>query len=147
MLADGSEHKYKGTVDFVDRSIDPRTGSILVQASFPNPGKTLRPGQFAKVFLEFEMVSDALLIPQRCITELQGEQSVYVVDENNVVEFRQVNASVTKDGLWLIESGLNPGETVVLEGLQKVRSGVTVNPVQAEFEIPVQDTSQPGSQQ
>jgi len=147
VLADGSEHKYKGTVDFVDRSIDPRTGSILVQASFPNPGKTLRPGQFARVFLEFETVSNALLIPQRCVTELQGEQSVYVVDENNVVEFRQVDASVTKDGLWLIETGLNPGETVVLEGLQKVRSGLTVNPVLTEFEIPVKETSQPGSQQ
>ncbi|HEC43566.1 MAG TPA: efflux RND transporter periplasmic adaptor subunit [Bacteroides sp.] len=136
ILADGSEHEFKGNVDFVDRSIDPRTGSILVQASFPNPGYTLRPGQFARVLLEFENVKDALLVPQRCITELQGQQSVFVVDDNNVAEFRQVEASVTKDGLWLIESGLSAGETVVFEGLQKIRSGVTVNPVQAEINIP-----------
>jgi membrane fusion protein (multidrug efflux system) len=136
VLADGSEHEFKGNVDFIDRSIDPRTGSILIQSSFPNPGKTLRPGQFARVLLEFEKVKDALLVPQRCITELQGQQSVFVVDDNNVAEFRQVKASITKDGLWLIESGLSAGETVVFEGLQKIRSGVTVNPVQAEFNIP-----------
>ena len=136
VLADESEHEYKGNVDFVDRSIDPRTGSILVQASFPNPDLSLRPGQFARVLLEFENVKNAILVPQRCITELQGQQSVFVVDENNVVEFRQVEASVTKDGLWLIESGLSADETVVFEGLQKVRSGMTIKPVQAEFKIP-----------
>ena len=147
VLSDGSVHDHNGTVDFVDRSIDPRTGSILVQASFPNPRQTIRPGQFARVLLEFETIQNALLVPQRCITELQGEQSVFVVDENNVVEYRQVKASVTKDGLWLIESGLNPGETVVFEGLQKVRSGVTIKPVQAEFKIPAQETAEPDSQQ
>jgi len=142
VLSDGSVHKYRGTVDFVDRSVDPRTGSILVQASFPNPKKSLRPGQFARVLLEFELLPDAILVPQRCITELQGQQSVFVIDENNVVEFRQVEASSTKDGLWLIESGLEAGETVIFEGLQKVRSGLTIKPVQAEFIIPEQD---PGS--
>jgi len=146
ILADGSEHKYKGSVDFVDRSIDPRTGSLLVQASFPNPGKTLRPGQFARILLEFETVSNALLVPQRCITELQGEQSVYVVDADNVIEYRQVEASATKDGLWLIESGLEAGETVVFEGLQKVRSGVTVKPLQAEFNLPEQEAEKTDSQ-
>ncbi len=136
VLSDGSIHKEKGTVDFIDRSIDPRTGSILVQASFENPGYTLRPGQFARVQLEFEKVAGALLVPQRCITELQGQESVFVVDENNTVQFRQVEASVTKGGLWLIESGLEAGETVVFEGLQKVRSGTLVNPVLTEFSIP-----------
>ena len=136
VLSDGSIHPQKGTVDFIDRSVDPRTGSILIQSTFPNPRHTLRPGQFARVVLEFEMVHDALLLPQRCITELQGQQSVFVVDENNVIEFRQVEASVTRDGLWLIESGLQPGEQVVFEGLQKVRSGMTVKPVQAEYNPP-----------
>jgi membrane fusion protein (multidrug efflux system) len=136
VLSDGSIHPQKGTVDFVDRSVDPRTGSILIQASFPNPRQALRPGQFARVELEFEMVRDALLLPQRCITELQGQQSVFIVDENNVVEFRQVEAGVTRDGLWLIESGLQPDEQVVFEGLQKVRSGMTVKPVQAEYNPP-----------
>jgi membrane fusion protein (multidrug efflux system) len=136
VLSDGSIHPQKGTVDFVDRSVDPRTGSILIQSTFPNPRQALRPGQFARVVLEFEMVRDALLLPQRCITELQGQQSVFVVDENNVIEFRQVEASVTRDGLWLIESGLQPGEQVVFEGIQKVRSGMTVKTVQAEYNPP-----------
>jgi membrane fusion protein (multidrug efflux system) len=136
VLSDGSVHDYKGSVDFVDRSVDPRTGSILVQASFPNPRKTIRPGQFARIQVEFETVSDALLLPQRCITELQGVQSVFVLGENNRVEYREVEASVTKAGLWLIESGLQPGEKVVFEGLQKIRSGAAVNPVPAEFLIP-----------
>jgi membrane fusion protein (multidrug efflux system) len=136
VLSDGCIHPQKGTVDFVDRSVDPRTGSILIQSTFPNPRQALRPGQFARVVLEFEMVRDALLLPQRCITELQGQQSVFVVDENNVIEFRQVEASVTRDGLWLIESGLQPGEQVVFEGIQKVRSGMTVKTVQAEYNPP-----------
>jgi membrane fusion protein (multidrug efflux system) len=147
VLADGSEHPHRGSVEFVDRSIDPRTGSILVQANFPNPGLTLRPGQFAKVLLEFEKIPDALLVPQRCITELQGEQSVYVVNDSNVVEFRQVVATITKDGLWLIESGLEAGETVVLEGLQKVRSGVRVKPVPAEFRVQAKEPADTASGQ
>ena len=132
VLSDGSEHEFKGSVDFIDRSIDPRTGSILIQSSFPNPRKTLRPGQFARVLLEFETVENALLVPQRCITELQGEQSVFVVDADNRVEFRQVDASVTKDGLWLIESGLEAGERVIFEGLQKARSGIIVKPLEVK---------------
>jgi membrane fusion protein (multidrug efflux system) len=136
VLSDGTIHDYKGSVDFIDRSIDPKTGSILIQATFPNPEKVLRPGQFARIMIEIEMVNDAILVPQRCISEIQGQQNVFVVGEDNVVEFRRVEASITRDGLWLIESGLEAGETVVFEGLQKVRSGMTIHPVPAEFEIP-----------
>ena len=134
-LADGSLHEYKGSVDFIDRSLDPATGSILLQASFPNPGRTLRPGQFAKVILEFEMIENAVLVPQRCITDLQGQQSVYVVKEDQTVEYREVEATVTRDGLWLVQDGLNPGEKVVFEGLQKVRSGMTITPDLVTFSI------------
>jgi membrane fusion protein (multidrug efflux system) len=136
VLSDGSLHPYTGNVDFIDRSVDPRTGSILVQASFPNPRKSLRPGQFARVLLEFQVVQDALLVPQRCITELQGIQSVFVVLADNTVEQRNVIATATKDGLWLVESGLQPGETVVMEGLQKIRTGMTVQTVPGDFKLP-----------
>lgn len=134
-LADGSVHKYKGSVDFVDRSLDPTTGSILIQASFPNPDRTLRPGQFAKVLLEFETIEDAILVPQRCVSELQGQHSVYVVRDDQTVEFREVEATASKDGLWLITEGLNPGERVVFEGVQKVRSGMTITPKLVEFSV------------
>jgi membrane fusion protein (multidrug efflux system) len=134
-LADGSLHEHKGSVDFIDRSLDPATGSILLQASFPNPGRTLRPGQFAKVILEFEMIENAVLVPQRCITDLQGQQSVYVVKEDQTVEYREVEATVTRDGLWLVQDGLNPGEKVVFEGLQKVRSGMAITPDLVTFSI------------
>jgi membrane fusion protein (multidrug efflux system) len=136
VLSDGSVHPYRGSVDFIDRSIDPRTGSILLQATFPNPKRSLRPGQFARVLLEFMVVEDALLVPQRCITELQGQQSVYVLKDDNTVEYRDIEATATKDGLWLVRTGLEPGETVVMEGLQKIRSGMTVHPVEGEFDIP-----------
>ena len=92
------------------------------------------------------MVTGALLVPQRCITELQGQASVFVVDENNTVQFRQVEASLTKDGLWLIESGLEAGETVVFEGIQKVRSGTLIKPVLTEFSIPGQEDSETTTQ-
>ena len=80
------------------------------------------------------MADDALLVPQRCVTELQGQYSVYVVDENNVVSARQVKATQKIGDLWLIEDGLNPEEKVVLTGLQKVAAGVTTNPTLVEFE-------------
>ena len=141
MLADGSLHDYKGSIDFIDRSIDPRTGSILIQGSFPNPDRNLRPGQFARVLLDFETISDALLVPQRCITELQGQQFLYVVSPENEVEYRQVVAHVGKKGIAWVESGLNPGDKVVFEGLQKVSSGMKVTPVLTDFVIPEKDAS------
>jgi len=106
VLADGSVHEEAGTVDFIDRSIDPRTGSILVQASFPNPMSKVRPGQFARVMLEFEMVSNALLVPQRCITELQGEQSVLkLVNYSRYVTGRENNLFLS----WMQTMWLNSG--------------------------------------
>ena len=128
MLADGSIHDHKGSIDFIDRSIDPRTGSILIQGSFPNPEHKLRPGQFARVLVDFETIPGALLVPQRCITDLQGKQFLYVVSPEDEIEYRQVVAHVGKQGLAWVESGLNPGEKVVFEGLQKVSSGMKVKP-------------------
>lgn len=147
VLADGSIHDQKGSIDFIDRSIDPRTGSILIQGSFPNPDRNLRPGQFARVLVDFETISDALIVPQRCITDLQGQQFLFVVSPEDTVEYRQVVAHVGKNGLAWIENGLNPGERVVFEGLQKVRSGIKVTPVLAEYKLPGKDASSASSSQ
>ncbi len=134
ILADGSLYESKGHIDYIDRNVDASTGSMLVQASFPNPNRLLRPGMYTKVRIELTTAENALLVPQRSVIELQGQYSVYVVDDNNVVSARQVKAIQKIGDLWLIEEGLEPNDRVVLTGLQKVAAGVTVNPSQVEFE-------------
>jgi membrane fusion protein (multidrug efflux system) len=129
ILADGSVYERKGKVDFIDREVDSATGSILVQASFPNPDEILRPGQFAQIRARVDVVKDGILIPQRCIMELQGLYSVYVVGEDNTVKQREVQVGPRIDRFWLVTEGLQSGEKVVYEGLQKVRTGTIVNPV------------------
>lgn len=134
ILADGSVYQETGNIDFIDRNIDPMTGSMLVQASFDNPDRILRPGMYTKVKIQLGIVEDALLVPQRCVMELQGQNSVYVVDEENKVQTRQVIAIEKIGDLIGIEEGLKAGERVVIDALQKVASGTTVNPVIVEFE-------------
>ena len=134
ILSDGNTYEQKGRIDFVNRNVDPTTGSLLVQAHFPNPDNILRPGLYAKVKAPMDLVVGALLVPQRCVTELQGQYSVFVVDENNTVQARQVMVGERIGDLWLIEDGLEVGETVVIDGLQKVGTGLKVNPSLIEFE-------------
>jgi membrane fusion protein (multidrug efflux system) len=128
LLADGSRYPYKGKFDFADREIDPTTGAMLIQSSFSNPDYILRPGQYAKVVVEIDVVENGIMIPQRCIMELQGLYSVFIVNENNKVEQRRLTAGPKISDFWLIKNGLEIGEKVVYEGLQKVREGMTVDP-------------------
>jgi membrane fusion protein (multidrug efflux system) len=102
ILADGSLYGYKGKVDFIDREVDPTTGSMLLQASFPNPDEILRPGQFAKVKALVTVVKDGILIPQRCVMELQGLYSVYVVGDGDKVQTREVKVGPKIKQFWLI---------------------------------------------
>jgi len=129
ILADGSLYKHKGKVNFVDREVNATTGSMLVQASFPNPDQLLRPGQFARVKAKADVVKNGILIPQRCVTELQGLNSVFVVDNSNKVENREVKVGTKIKQFWLITEGLKSGEKIVYEGLQKVKDGAVVNPI------------------
>ena len=129
VLVDGSTFKYKGNIVFFDREVDPTTGAILVQAAFPNPERFLRPGQFAKIRATIDVVKNGIIIPQRCIMELQGKHSVYVVTSENKVERREVKTGVTIGSNWLILEGLKSGDKIIYEGLQKVRPGITVNPI------------------
>ncbi|MBW2227910.1 MAG: efflux RND transporter periplasmic adaptor subunit, partial [Deltaproteobacteria bacterium] len=140
ILADGSLYEEKGKPQFIDRNVDPTTGAILVQASFPNPQELLRPGQFAKVKALVAVVKDGILIPQRCVMELQGRFSVYVVGEGDKVETREVKAGPKIKQFWLIIEGLKPGENVVYEGLQKVKAGAVVKPTIKEIESTVEES-------
>ena len=136
ILADGSLYQHKGGVNFADREVDSTTGAMLVQASFPNPDQLLRPGQFARVKARTNVIKGGILIPQRCVTELQGTHSVFVVDNSNRVKTREVKAGPKINQFWLITEGLKPGEKVVYEGLQKVRDGALVNPIIEKIELP-----------
>ena len=132
ILADGSLYEHKGRYDFIDREVDPTTGAILIQASFPNPDELLRPGQFARVKGEFEVVKHGILIPQRSVIELQGLHSVYLINDSNKVVKQNVKVGPKIKDFWLITEGLKSGEKVVYEGLQKVKEGITVNPTLQE---------------
>jgi len=127
ILGDGSEFEHKGLVDFVDREVDPTTGSLLVQATFPNPVQLVRPGQFAKVRVVYEKVEDGILIPQRCVNEFQGRFNVFIVNDNDVIEIRRVTIGGTFEDKFFIREGLEAGERLVYEGLQKVSEGIKVN--------------------
>lgn len=134
ILADGSIHDHLGKMDFAGREIDPSTGTLLLQASFSNPDRILRPGQYAKVRLRERTVKDGLLVPQRCIMELQGQYSVYVVDSGNKVVKQRIETSGTIDDFWLVTSGLSEGDKIVIDALQKVRPEMEINPVVTSFE-------------
>ena len=133
ILIDGSVYGHKGKADFVDREVDTTTGAMLVQASFPNPEKLLRPGQFVRVRALARVFKDGILIPQRCVMELQGLFNVFVVTAENKVETREISVGPKVDSSWLILDGLKTGEKVIYEGLQKARDGVTVNPAVAQL--------------
>ena len=133
LLADGSLYEYKGKMDFIDRNIDSETGSILIQASFPNPDRMLRPGQFARVKIKVREAKDAILIPQKCAKELQGQFSVMFVNSENIVESKQV-VIIDKFGeFYVVEEGLKNGDKIIMEGLQKARSGMEIIPEVTDF--------------
>lgn len=126
ILADSSVYSHKGRLNFLDRQIDPTTGAILVQVSFPNPDGLLRPGQFGKIKGRVNSVKGGVLVPQRCITDLQGFKKVFVVGEENTVKEQDVILGPEIDNFILVKKGLSGGESVVYEGLQKVADGTSV---------------------
>jgi membrane fusion protein (multidrug efflux system) len=136
ILSDESVYEEKGNVRFINRQVNATTGTILLQAAFPNPEFLLRPGQFAKVRARMSRMNGALLVPQRCVQEMQGNYNVFVLNENDEVEFRQVEVAFTyQTSFMVISSGLDPGDRVIYEGLQKVRSGQKVSPVLKDISI------------
>jgi membrane fusion protein (multidrug efflux system) len=127
-LGDGTIYPHKGKVIFTDRQVDSQTGTIRLVAAFANPGNILRPGQFGRVHAATAVNRSAILVPQRCVTELQGIYQVAVVGAGNKVSIRTVKLGERSGSQWIIESGLNAGDRVVSEGNAKVQDGMTVNP-------------------
>jgi RND family efflux transporter MFP subunit len=148
ILADGSSYPLKGKFYYVNRQIQTSTGAITAYALFPNPDRVLRPGQYAKVRGVTQKISDAVLIPQRCVTQMQGISQVMVVKPDNTVEVRNVTTGDTAGSFWIITSGLKAGEKVIVEGIQKVQDGTMVTPqpyVPQEGEVPP-PTNSPASE-
>ncbi|MGE5795155.1 MAG: efflux RND transporter periplasmic adaptor subunit [Ignavibacteria bacterium] len=130
VLADASVYPEKGFVVFAQRQIDPTTGTLMFEASFPNKDKLLRPGQFAKVRTVVSEEKNALVIPTRSMIELQGQYTVYIVDENNKAQLRIVKTATSVDQYTVVESGLKEGDRVIVEGQLKVKPDMVVAPVE-----------------
>jgi membrane fusion protein (multidrug efflux system) len=128
ILADNSVHPHPGKLEYTERAVDSKTGTLTCAVAFPNPDNLLRPGQYAKVRGVTEIKKRALLIPQRAVRELQGTFSVAVVGKDRKVTFKTVTPGDRVGQLWIIEKGLNAGDQVVTEGIQKIQDGMTVTP-------------------
>jgi membrane fusion protein (multidrug efflux system) len=128
ILADGSAYSHKGKFSFADRQVNQSTGAIQLTGLFPNPGNTLRPGQYGRIRAVIGTSASALLIPQRAVTELQGSYQVAVVSSANTVGIRTVKVGDRVGSMWIVAEGLKAGERVVAEGVEKARAGVQVSP-------------------
>ena len=134
ILADGSVHPHKGRLDSVERAVDPTTGTLTGQFSFPNPEQILRPNQYGRARFVTDLKQAAVLVPQRAVQEIQGLYSVMVVTPDATVEQRMVKTGERVGNSWVIDSGAKPGEKVIVEGIQKVRPGITVSAKPARME-------------
>jgi len=128
VLSDGSVHPAKGKFVFIDRAVDPKTGTLRVRAEFANPSKLLRPGMFGRIKVDLGVRPDSILVSERAVAELQGKNFVWVIGSDNKATQRAVKVGETVGEKILIAEGLKAGERIVVEGLQKVREGA---PVQA----------------
>jgi membrane fusion protein (multidrug efflux system) len=126
LLADGSEHPHKGSVVAASQSIDQETGTYSVEASFPNPKNILLPGQFARVRAQYQVLEDAIVVPRQAVAEIQGLFRAYVVSADGTVAVREIRLGPESGNDVVVESGLAAGDTVIVEGLQKVRPGMKV---------------------
>ena len=127
-LANGEPFPQKGRIAFVDRQMNPQTGSIRIAAAFPNPGNVLRPGQFGRIKAETEMRHNALLIPQVAVLEFQGLHQVYLAGPDGKAHVATVNLGSQIGTSWLLESGVAAGDKVIVDNLQKLREGAPVSP-------------------
>lgn len=134
ILADGMVHDYMGHVVSTDAIIDSSTGTFTMEADFPNPNKLVLSGQYAKVRADIDVVNGALLVPQRSLMERQGGFSVLVVGPEGKIEERKIVLGHKINKLQVVSNGLKPGEKVVLEGVQKLRNGMTIKPNVVTFD-------------
>jgi membrane fusion protein (multidrug efflux system) len=132
IVADGIEHPDKGSFVFIDRAVNTNTGTIRVRAEFPNKERLLRPGMFARVFVDLGTLKNIIQVPERALVELQGKNFLWVVSPDGKASQRPVTVGEQTDSKFIILDGVKPGERIVVEGLQKVREGAPVTPMTAD---------------
>jgi membrane fusion protein (multidrug efflux system) len=128
ILSDGSVYPIKGKIDIVGRQVESSTGTMRIRAIFSNPGNVLRPGEYSRIRAITSVRKDALLIPQRAVEELQGEFELALVGPDNRITFRTVKTADRVGPYWVVDEGLNSSDRVVIEGLQDIKTGQTVDP-------------------
>jgi membrane fusion protein (multidrug efflux system) len=128
ILTDGSVYPQTGKFFFADRQVDPNMGTLQIVGLFPNPGNLLRPGQYGRVCAQTQVITNALLVPQRAVAQLQGSYQVDILNETNGVHVQPVKVGEQNGASWIITDGLSAGDRVVVEGTQKVKEGTLVNP-------------------
>jgi membrane fusion protein, multidrug efflux system len=126
ILSNGSMYEHTGKIIIAQRQVDVSTGTLQFEAAFPNPDKVMRPGQFAKIRTVVEELQNAIIIPNTCITELQGQLQVYVIGDDNKVQLRTIKGGPKYGNFRVVESGVKPGDRVITEGMQKVRPEMMV---------------------
>lgn len=130
VLADGAVFPEKGRIDYMEPTVNPTTGTLTLRAIFPNPDDMLKAGMNGRVRVYYDEIEEAILVPQKAVTETLGKTFITVVGAGNKVELRPVKLGPRMGEQWLVESGLSGGDTIVVEGVQKARSGMAVTPVQ-----------------
>ena len=135
ILADNSIYEHTGKINVLQRQIDPSTGTLMLESSFPNPDKVLRPGQYAKVRTTVETLKGAVVIPLKCMFEIQGTMQAYVINAENMTELRTLKVGPKIGQLTVIESGIKPNEKVISEGILKIKPGIPVKQIDSSTEL------------
>jgi len=135
ILADNSIYDHTGKINVLQRQIDPSTGTLMLESSFPNPDKILRPGQYAKVRTVVEILKGAVVIPLKCMFEVQGTMQAYVINAENKTELRTLKVGSKLGQLAVIESGIKPNEKVISEGILKIKPGIPVKQIDSSTEL------------
>lgn len=142
ILSDGTVYPEKGVLDFADRTIDPATGSMIIQAVFKNSDRLLRPGQYVKVRFKADEIKDAVLVPQQAVNQLQSIYRVFVIDDSSRIVPRGVSVGMRTGSNWVVTEGLKAGEKVAVIGNAMVKPGIEVHPVDMAWEYqPVDSTA------
>ena len=152
ILADGSKYGIKGSFSMVDRAVDPQTGTLGIRVSFPNPDGLLRPGQYGKVRVLIENIKDAVVVPARGIVDTQGMKSIFVVGADGKIVSQPVKIGFEVNNLVVVTDGLKAGDTVIIDGIRRVRPGMEIKPIVVPMEkpagepVPMGDDSKPAEQ-
>jgi membrane fusion protein (multidrug efflux system) len=133
-LSDGSMYPHTGKLSFADRQIDPTTGAMTLEASFQNPDKLLRPGQYVKVLIVTDVRKEALLVPQRAVIEMQGISQVYLLGDSSKVQMKIITTGPTYKDAYIVEDGLAAGDKIAFGGTQLLRNGTVITPKPTDWQ-------------